>query len=1102
MLSEPSLGGLPPELDLLIQLAVDDNRPTVILNSSGSHPTCIYKNLAFQHALAHVPSDALEDWIFAESSTTCATKATPAMNFANREWIKKKLGESYIVMYCKHVFVSPPAEPKDHGSLDSMMHDWINFSDQVPINPWIRYLLDYDWSKTAIGAISGPRLDQWPIQLRELLVSFMHCPQPRMIYWGPDLIQFYNESASKIFGARHPAALGNKQADIWGQELCADTTELIRRSWEEGQSVYSKARMIPHERDGFPEESYFDWFLLPFAGSDGRWIASVNCFNEVTSGVLRRNREDISFEFLQKTTHAVDLSSLWLDFLGIMDEVADDIAYTLLYTVQEKAAVSNGQKQYSLFGSSGLTSQKAFETPSIELMEVFERTEVGENVIALTNNDFLPELGILIPGYGPVTSAFAFTVVDVKGSAQGSVVVGINPRRPVDDNLKRFIYSLSEMLLKAVIILQSPSDQRKLLQADTGLGHRLQLEKLTRQLSIATLKNEKNHETFSRMAEDAPIGMFIYRSDGGPVYMNDTFLDLLGETREGFIEKSQSGYGWRDCIHPDDEEFSREAWQAAAESHDVQVFQFRVRAGTESSPTRARWLEVVCFPHRAENGVLVTLQGYLTDITNKKLTEALTTERMNAAIDTKRKAQNFIDMISHEMRNPLSSIIQLTESVISIPAETLPPEVFDTVADAAHTISICALHMKVIIDEVLDFSKLDSNLLVLAPERTRPREIIEKALKMFEAEMKNSDIKTEVEELPSDCFVNDVLCDPSRLLQIIINLITNALKFTRNSDIRRITLAYGLFSAPPSAQDCGVEFIKPRKKDFDETETVSAMLSAHNADDDADNVYLMFSVTDTGCGLTSEESQLLFQRFAQAPKTYKQYGGSGLGLFISRELVELQKGQIGLHSEPSVGSRFAFYIQAKHAARRSRAGSVASVESTISVKNVPHSVGGSFDMVKVLEKIDMVPQGRTLVKDMHVLLVEDNLINSKVMAKQLRKLGCEVDVAENGLEALNHLSKTTYLSSTKEATPLSLILLDVEMPIMDGLTCIRRIRALEQSGEISGHVPVIAITANARNEQIAAAIEAGMDSVVTKPFTIKDLVPQMEALVDTWSSYG
>ncbi|KAI4718231.1 hypothetical protein E4T48_05586 [Aureobasidium sp. EXF-10727] len=1102
MLPESSPGELPPELDLLVQFAIDDNRPTVILDSSKSHPTCLFKNLAFQHALAHVALHTLEDWLSTESSTPCTPKATPATAFANREWTKKKLGESYLVIYCKHVFISPPGESGHHDSLDSLLHDWINFPDQVPINPWIRYLLDYDWSQTAIGTLYGPHLHQWPAQLREILLTFMHCPRPRIVYWGPDLIQFYNESAAKLFGSGHPASLGNKQIDTWGEAMKDYTTELIRTSWEEGQSVHNKEKMMLLERDGFPEESYFDWFLLPFSGSDGRWICSVNCFNEVTSEVIRRNREDVSFKLLEKTTHATDLSSLWLEFSGILDEEADDVAYTLLYKVQEEAAESNGKRQYKIYGSSGLTSHAALETPSSELVEVFEQAEGGENVIALKDDKFLPELGITLSECGTVTSAFVFAIFDAKGSAQGSVVVGCNPRRRADDKMKRFIYSLSEMLLKAVIILQSPSDQRKLLQADDSLGYRIQLEKLTRQLSIATLKNEKNQETFSRMAEDAPIGMFLYEGDGTPIYMNDTFLELLGETRESFTEKAKTGQAWRDCIHPDDEEFSKEAWRAAAESHGVQVFQFRVRAGTESSPTRARWLEVVCFPQRDENGVLVTLQGYLTDITTKKLTEALTTERLNAAIDTKRKAQNFIDMISHEMRNPLSSIIQLTESVISIPAESLPAEVFDTVADAAHTINICALHMKVIIDEVLDFSKLDSNLLVLAPERTRPREVIEKAIKMFEAELKKADIETKVEELPSECIVADVVCDPSRLLQIIINLITNALKFTRNSDIRRITLAHGCFSAPPSAQDCGVQFIKPRKKDFDETETVSAMLAAEGSDDGADDVYLMFSVTDTGCGLTPEESQLLFQRFAQAPKTYKQYGGSGLGLFISRELVELQKGQIGLHSEPSVGSRFAFYIQAKRAVRLSRSGSVASVESTISVKNLPRSVGGTFDTVKVLEKIDTVPQPKTLVKDMHVLFVEDNLINSKVMSKQLRKLGCQVDVAENGLEALNYLSQTTYLSSTNKATPLSMILLDVEMPVMDGLTCIRRIRALEQSGEISGHVPVIAITANARNEQIAAAIEAGMDSVVTKPFTIKDLVPQMEALVDTWSGYG
>ena len=235
------------------------------------------------------------------------------------------------------------------------------------------------------------------------------------------------------------------------------------------------------------------------------------------------------------------------------------------------------------------------------------------------------------------------------------------------------------------------------------------------------------------------------------------------------------------------------------------------------------------------------------------------------------------------MRNPLSSIIQLTESVISLPADASQKEAFDTVSDAAHTINICALHMKVmlpqphfllstdvikvIIDGVLDFSKLDSNLLVLAPERTRPLEVIEKAVKMFEAELKSADIQIEIEELPGERSVADVLCDPSRLLQILINLITNALKFTRNSETRRITLAYAPFPAPPSAQDCGVTFIKPRKKDYDETETVSAMLAAEDSDDGADDIYLMFSVTDTGCGLTPEESQLLFQRFAQG-KSY------------------------------------------------------------------------------------------------------------------------------------------------------------------------------------------------------------------------------------------
>jgi PAS domain S-box-containing protein len=647
MLPEPLPDELPPELDLLIQLAIDDDRPTVILDSSESRPTCLYKNLAFQHALAQAPSHTLlEDWLSTELKTGCTTEATPTTGFANREWVKKKLGTRYAVIYCEHKFVSPPQENGEDGSLDSLMHDWINFPDQVPISPWIRYLLDYDWSKTAIGAANGPDMRQWPTQLREILLAFMHSPRPRIIYWGPDLIQFYNESAVKLWRAKHPAALGNKITDIWDQEVKDLTAGMIRSSWEEGQSVHNKEVKLPLDRDGFLEDSYFDWFLIPFTGSDGRWTCSVNCFNEVTSAVVRNNRDDVSFKLLEKTTHATDLSSLWSEFSSILDEEADDVAYSLLYTVHEEITASDEKRHYKLHGSAGLSSHTNFEKASRELVEVFERAEGGETVIVLQGNNFLQELAITVPDAGTVTSAFVFTIFDMKGSAQGSVVIGVNPQRRANDDMKRFIYSLSEMLLKAVIILQSPSDQRKLLQADDSLGYRIQLEKLTRQLSIATLKNEKDQETFSRMAENAPIGMFLYRGDGFPIYLNDCFLELLGETREDFYEKAKSGLAWRDCIHPDDQEFSKNAWKEVAESRQVKVFEFRVKAGTDHSPNRARWLEVVCFPQRDENDVLVTFQGYLTDITPKKLTEALTTERMNAAIETKRKAQNFIDMIS------------------------------------------------------------------------------------------------------------------------------------------------------------------------------------------------------------------------------------------------------------------------------------------------------------------------------------------------------------------------------------------------------------------------------------------------------------------------
>jgi CheY-like chemotaxis protein len=135
----------------------------------------------------------------------------------------------------------------------------------------------------------------------------------------------------------------------------------------------------------------------------------------------------------------------------------------------------------------------------------------------------------------------------------------------------------------------------------------------------------------------------------------------------------------------------------------------------------------------------------------------------------------------------------------------------------------------------------------------------------------------------------------------------------------------------------------------------------------------------------------------------------------------------------------------------------------------------------------------------HVLIVEDNLVNQKVLAKQLRTIGYAVHVANHGQEALNFLEKSRFWHDKAETgIPLDVILMDLEMPVMNGLTAVKNIRTLQMEGKVLGHVPTLCLTANARSAQIDTAREAGMDSVVTKPFRIPDLVPEIER----WCSPG
>ena len=217
-------------------------------------------------------------------------------------------------------------------------------------------------------------------------------------------------------------------------------------------------------------------------------------------------------------------------------------------------------------------------------------------------------------------------------------------------------------------------------------------------------------------------------------------------------------------------------------------------------------------------------------------------------------------------------------------------------------------------------------------------------------------------------------------------------------------------------------------------------------------------------------------------------GGSGLGLFISRRLTEMHGGAIGFASKSGVGSTFSFYVKSRRCAFRpqfNRHASNAAVSVSIRAQETILSSRSHNERDEPLHDsagVDVIPN-----KDLHVLIVEDNLVNQRVLAKQLRNTGMQVAVANHGGEALDYLRTTNYCISDGTGKPLALILMDWEMPVMDGLTCVRRIRELQKEGVVRAHVPVISVTANVRSEQVEVALKAGMDDVISKPFRIPEL---------------
>ena len=706
-----------------------------------------------------------------------------------------------------------------------------------------------------------------------------------------------------------------------------------------------------------------------------------------------------------------------------------------------------------------------------------------------------------------------------------------------------------------------------------------------KQAAEEAVRRAQQAENLKRMAEFATVGMYDMDLEGRLLGANRVFFEMCGLSNTE-LDDQEAVKPWEKCVVEEDYPILVRKIERMVMEDKVQNVEVRLRTtwmAEDSGSHKAaipRWVQATLMPVRSSEGVIQSFTGCLSDVSLQKWQLDREKQRKEEAIESKRQQENFIDMTSHEMRNPLSAIIHCADAITAslakvqelmaedadvavmgngalahgvaltkLQAEEPQGEARDLVVsciDNAETIVGCAQHQKRIVDDILTMSKLDSKLLAITPITVNPILMVQEALKMFEVEARRVDINLsmDVDQSYRELGIRYLDFDPSRLKQVLINLLTNALKFTKTGPTRNVSVTVSASMERPTEATSSVQFI-PRESEEEDC----PMPVTHGRG----SRYLMFEVKDTGQGLTEEEKKSLFQRFVQASsRTHVKYGGSGLGLFISRRLTELQNGAIGVASQPGVGSTFAFYIEAHipteraiqdaeaaaAAAKAALSGLRLAPSPSLRTKRSASATSGSTtpssgprpSPITTTPTLDANATPPPPIKG--VLVVEDNLINQQITRRGLASMGFTVDVANHGVECLDKLRRTDrFVKDAKDgscnggkpnrangtigvggrngangeqtAFPLSIILMDIEMPVQDGLTCTRNIRQLEREGKLSGgRLPIIAVSANARLEQIQEAKEAGCDDVLVKPYRMPELLEKMKVVMGMVAAEG
>ena len=785
----------------------------------------------------------------------------------------------------------------------------------------------FDWARSPLGTPSA-----WSPALKALVDVTLAAKQPMYVAWGPDLTMLYNDAYIALLGSKHPAALGAAFLDVWA-EARHDLAPLVDQVFA-GDPVHMDDITLMVDRGGADREAHFAFSYTPVRDADGR-VAGLLCpCAETTAQVLAERRQAFRLdledqlrgravprEIVAAAVRALG-RHLGANRVGYGEMQPDGRTVLLVSGFEDGVAPNSGSVPIDAFGAEAADRQRRGETSR------------SADVAAEPFYDAAAWAGI---------ETRAYVSVPLVREGRLKALLYVNQRDPR-------VWTEEEVELVE------------------GVAARV-FDAVERAQAQAALRDSEAR--FSTLAQALPNQVWTARQDGALDWVNERTHAYAGSA-PGALD----GELWAGIVHPDDRSEALARWAAARTAGTVYEAEFRLRRADGAH----RWHIARAVPLRDEDGGVARWVGTNTDIDDQKRAEFEVLAAKDAAEEANLAKSTFIANMSHELRTPLSAIIGYSEMMLEEmedggDARGLAPDMQKVESNARHLLGL--------INDVLDLSKIESGKMEIYAEDFDVADAVGGVAETVRTLVGKKGNRLVVALEPD---LGAMTSDLTKLRQILLNLLGNAAKFTENG-------------------------------------TITLSVSRR---DEAGRIG--FSVSDTGIGMTPEQREKLFQRFQQADEsTTRRFGGTGLGLSLTRAFAGMLGGEVSVESEEGQGSTFTVRLPAAYAAAPEPGpeGEVAAVPGD---------------------------DARDLI-----LVIDDDADQRDLLTRFLNREGFAVQVAADGRKGL---------SLARSLRPRA-ILLDVMMPGVDGWSVLSELKA---DPDLSA-VPVVMVT-SVDQRNLAASLGA------------------------------